>query len=238
MAIAQDVSSPFAGTYVGVHAGHAGADANFVGAPYTAEIAPGFDVPISGRNDAFDLDGAMFGVQAGYNKVTRSNVLFGIEGDWSQLNNDDTVTGGETVISGGETFTFDHVSKLDLNWQATLRARLGVIKGRTLLFGTIGIALLDIDWSETATNFNTDNNQTQINIHQSSDTLTGLALGGGVEFAVTQNVILGADYLYENFGSFGSVPFGHSTPPQMGRVGDLDMHKVRARLSFKLGGGE
>ena len=53
---------------------------------------------------------------------------------------------------------------------------------------------------------------------------------------MSQNVILGADYLYENFGSYGGVPFGHSDPAQQGRIDDLDVHKVRVRLSIKLGG--
>ena len=47
--------------------------------------------------------------------------------------------------------------------------------------------------------------------HHGSDTLTGLALGGGIEFAVRENVFIGADYLYENFGGSGGLPF--ATPP-------------------------
>lgn len=236
-AAAQDTASPFAGTYIGVHVGHAGADANFTGAPYIANL-PNEDVAVSGRNDNFDLDGGLIGVHGGYNAVRRGKFLFGFEGDWSHLDNKDTVTGGETVIISGEDFVFDHVSTLDLNWQATLRARLGYIAGRTLFFGTIGVALLDLDWSETATAFDDDAGETYVQNHRGSDTLTGLALGGGIEFAVRENVFIGADYLYENFGSSGGLPFGHSTPPQIGKVDDLDVHKVRLRLSIKLGGGE
>jgi len=58
---------------------------------------------------------------------------------------------------------------------------------------------------------------------------------------VTEDVIPGVDYLYENFGGYASVPFGNSTPPQMaqmGQIDDLDVHKTRLRLAFKLGGGE
>lgn len=236
-ATAQDAPSPFAGTYIGVHAGHAGADANFTGAPYIANL-PLEDVPVSGRNDAFDLDGALFGVHGGHNIVRRGKILFGIEGDWSRLDNKDTVTGGETVQVNGEDFVFDHVSTLDLNWQATLRARLGYVAGRTLFFGTIGVAFLDMDWSETATAFDDDANETYVQNHRGGDTLTGLALGGGIEFAVRENVFIGADYIYENFGSSGGLPFGHSTPAQIGRIDDLDVHKIRLRLSIKLGGDE
>lgn len=236
-AAAQDMPSPFAGSYIGLHAGHAGSDANFTGAPYIANL-PNEDVPVSGRNDGFDLDGGLIGVHGGYNAVSQRNILFGFEGDWSHLDNKDTVTGGETVLVNGEAFVFDHVSKLDLNWQATLRARLGYVAGRTLFFGTIGVALLDVDWDETATAFDDDAGETYVQKHSGSDTLVGLALGGGIEFAVRENVFLGADYLYENFGNSGGLPFGHSTPPQIGKADDLDVHKVRVRLSIKLGGGE
>ena len=42
---------------------------------------------------------------------------------------------------------------------------------------------LKADWSETATSFDDDANVTIVKNHRDSETLTGFALGGGVEFA-------------------------------------------------------
>ena len=115
--------------------------ANFTSAPYIANLELE-NVPVSGRNDKFDLDGALIGLHSGYNIVTRGNVLFGIEGDWTHLGNKDTVIGNELVQVNGEDFLFDHRSTLELEWQGTIRGRLGYVSGNTLFFGTAGVAFL------------------------------------------------------------------------------------------------
>jgi len=228
--------SPFAGFYVGVHAGYSWADASFFGAPYVANL-PNENLSLLGRNDSFGPDGGLFGVQGGYNFISQGNLLFGIEGDWTNLGAKDRVSNSQTILVNNEAFVFNSTSELELNWQASVRGRIGVVQDDTLFFGTAGVAFLDMDWRETATAFDEDANETYVQTHRGGDTLTGLALGGGVEFAVSENAIFGAEYLYENFGGSGGLPFGHSTPPQMGQINDLEMHKVRLRLSFKLGGG-
>jgi len=201
-------------------------------------------VPVAGRNDNFEPAGWLLGAQGGYNFVNDRNVLFGIEGDWSWLGTSDRAAGSETVLLGPppvfgldlrQEYNFQYVSQLDLNWQSTLRGRLGIIEGNTLIYGTAGVAFLDLDWSETATAEDVFANETYVQTHRGSETLVGVALGAGFEIAVSEDVFIGADYLYENFGPSGALPFGHSMPPQMGRLDDLDMHKFRHRLSFKFG---
>ena len=49
----------------------------------------------------------------------------------------------------------------------------------------------------------------------------GLVAGAGIDYAVTDRVIVGADYLYSNIQNFDVTPF------------DSDAHAVRARLSIK-----
>lgn len=248
-AAAQDANT-FAGTYVGAHAGYStSSSTTFTSNPYTITglpSDPSVVIPVPGRNDKFDFDGALGGVHAGHNIITRGNFLFGIEGDWSYLGQDDSVqfNSGFVDIGGGDGATFQHRSELELEWQGTIRGRAGFISGNTLFFATAGVAFLSTDWNETATvtdcfanGCGNANDQSFTRTHSDSDTLVGAVIGGGVEFAVRPNVIIGADYLYENFGSIGSVPFGHTTPGQQGSLGDLDVHKVRVRVSIKLGGG-
>lgn len=230
---AQDAANPFTGLYIGGHAGYSWSDATFSSAPYTAILSE--DVPVSGRSDKFDLDGGLVGGHLGYSVVTRNNVLFGIEGDLTHLGNKDSVSSSLAIEENGEDFVLSHRSELELDWQATIRARLGIVSGNKLFYGTVGIAFLNVDWTETATAFDDLLNQTFVQNHSASKTLTGFVVGGGVDVAVSERAILGAEYFYENFGSFGSAPFGHNNPAQLGRIGDLDVHMLRARLSIKLG---
>lgn len=121
-----------------------------------------------------------------------------------------------------------------------IRGRAGFVNGNWLFFGTAGIAFLDVDWHDRSTV--TDCGQvcnagdpTFIQTNGNREILVGAVVGGGVDVAITPKVILGTDYLYENFESFGSAPFGHTNPAQIGSLGDLEVHKVRVRVSFKLG---
>ncbi|WP_099867865.1 outer membrane protein [Pararhizobium haloflavum] len=49
----------------------------------------------------------------------------------------------------------------------------------------------------------------------------GFLVGGGVDVAATDNIIVGAEYLYHNFNSFDDTDV------------DVDVHTVRAKASFK-----
>lgn len=237
-AAAQGVTNPFAGFYAGVHAGYFSGDATFKSAPYTL-VMPGDTFSIPGRNDSFDIDDFLAGVQSGFNFVTPGNVLFGVEGDWTYLGGDDSVSASGSGTSGtvnNDGFTFQRRSELEFNWQGTIRGRLGFITGNTLFFATGGVAFMDVDWSETGTFTNTTSTNSVTSNHSDSDTLVGAAVGGGFEVAVTPTLFVGADYLYENFESFNSVPHGFAAG-QTGKIDDIDVHKVRVRVSIKLGGG-
>lgn len=235
-AAAQQTEDRFSGFYIGTHIGHVGTDAtSFTSAPYTANF-PTENVPVPGRNDKLDFESGLLGFHTGFNMVTSGNVLLGVETDWTRLNAENVIPGGNTIEVNGEDFILSHRSQAELDWQASLRARLGYVAGNALFFGTIGAALLRTQWEERAVAVDTDNDITFIQNHSKSDTLTGLAVGGGAEYAFSNRFVLGVDYLYENFGGLGSLPFGHATPPQQGSIGDLDIHKVRARLSVMFGG--
>lgn len=232
---AQDTGNPFSGYYLGFHVGHVGTEATmFTGVPYIANL-PTEDVSVPGRNDKLDFESGLLGFHTGYNFTNQSNFLFGVEADWTRLNAINIIHGGGTELVNNEAFVFSHRSQAELDWQASLRARLGYVAGKTLFFGTIGAALLKVQWEERASVFDDDANRTFVQNHSASDTIAGLAVGGGIEYAVTPDLIIGADYLYENFGGVGSLPFGHSTPPQQGNIGDLDLHKIRARISIMFG---
>ena len=247
--VAAQNASAFQGGYIGGHAGGATTNSmSFKSNPYNVTgLAqdPTEVYSIPGRNDEFDFNSFVGGVHSGFNFVTPGNFLFGIEGDWSILTGDDTVSfdSGFVVPNSGDNSdgaSFMHRSQVDLEWQGTIRGRAGFIAGNTLFFATAGIAFLNADWKETATVTECGNScdpgdPTTTRNYSDSSTLTGAVVGAGVEIAIAPNIIVGGDYLYETFDSFGSVPFGHTTPGQRGSLGDLDVHKVRVRVSVKFG---
>ena len=77
------------------------------------------------------------------------------------------------------------------DWMASIRAKGGyLIDSKTALFGTIGIAFADFDMELRGEGGNA----------RSSDTLTGLIIGAGVEHRFNQNWSARVDYTYTAFG--------------------------------------
>jgi opacity protein-like surface antigen len=209
------------GFYIGGHAGYRWArTSNGPGSDSFVDI---FQLP--SRTDTYSPEGGIAGVQAGYNVMLTPDFLVGVEGDWS-WGSSSASAAGLVLNDQGDGVSF--ASRLELSWQATLRARLGVVSGPWLFYGTAGVAFTRAHWTDTTTLVIVGNPQESV----SSDvgkTLTGWVVGVGVDYMWTPNWIARVEYLHENFGSF-DVPFGLS--PTTGQF-DLDVDKVRVALSYK-----
>lgn len=228
--------NPFVGPYVGVHAGYATGDANFSSDSYVHRFPGSGDrATIPGRNDTFDFDAFLPGIHGGINLPLGSNFVGGVEADWSRLGDDVSISGTSSSTSiDGFAVQNRYRSELELEWQSTIRGRLGFVTGNVLLFATAGVAFLDVKWSDTSTVVRPLIGNPNTLSHAKSDTLTGSVVGGGAEIAISPTKLLGVDYLYEDFGSFSPLPHG----VQAGLTGpltDLDVHKVRVRFSLIFG---
>jgi outer membrane immunogenic protein len=126
-----------------------------------------------------DLNGGLFGGYAGYNWQSGAWV-FGGEGDFNGLWNDQTFAG-----------PFPSSVDIGTDWLASLRGRLGYAYDRALVFGTAGVG-----FAEATSDVNFGGGATL----SGSDTFTGWTLGGGVEYAFTDNWIGRAEYRYYDFG--------------------------------------
>lgn len=229
-AVAQNVE-PFLGNYFGFHTGYFAGNGDFSSSPYNiVTLGPGL---APARNDSFDPDGFLVGLQGGTNFSLGGNLVGGIEGDITRLGGDDNVAFNSGVI-GADGLSFQYRSVLDYEWQGTIRGRFGVVQGNVLFFATGGVAFLNAEWSEPASKSLNFGAPITFN-HSDSETLVGGVVGGGFEYAISPTVIVGADYLYENFENSGSVPHGVE-PGQTGKLDDIDVHKVRFRVSVKFGG--
>jgi outer membrane immunogenic protein len=137
----------------------------------------------------YSSQGGLAGGEAGYNAQS-GNYLVGIEGDafWSGVKGSDAA-----AIATGTTFPLASVDETNLRWGGSLRARGGIAVDRLLLFFTGGWAFGDL----RHTNTDPVNGVDQFTSHRN-----GLTAGGGIAYAITNNVIGKFEYRYYDFGSY------------------------------------
>lgn len=147
--------------------------------------------------------GWLVGGQLGYNAQFDSFVL-GIEGDiaWSNINNQDDLDNG-------------YEGEVNVNWLSTLRGRAGFAADSALFYVTAGLAVAGADY----TDHDWDPNETLSGTH------VGWAAGAGVEFAVTEEVSLKAEYLYVDLGK---VTYDLGTPDDV----SFNAHTFKAGVNF------
>ncbi len=140
--------------------------------------------------------GVIGGVQGGCNAQFSSFVI-GFEADASWLYGTQsrtiTVPAG-TPVAAGDFMT----NEVNATFLATARARAGVALDRVLLFVTGGAAFGTVKTTDTLGTF------AGVLVSTTSTTAnrTGWTVGAGLEYAITQNWLFKAEYLYVDLGSF------------------------------------
>jgi len=161
-------TSPYnwTGLYLGVNGGYGWGDTS--GGFWSTEFV----------GDNYGISGGLFGGQVGYNYQSAGTPLvLGIEADWDWAD----VDGSRTFIGQGPINTSAKLENL-----GTVRGRIGYAWDRALFYGTAGWA-----WSRLKAdcgNFCSSPIQ--------SHTVDGYTLGAGLEYGITPNLSLKAEYLY------------------------------------------
>lgn len=135
----------------------------------------------TGFEQRYSPSGALGGIFGGGNYQFGHTVI-GVEGDIEAAN----LRGGwsDPLVGGaGDTV---------LKWQGSVRGRLGYAADSILLYGTGGVAFGNV--SHTYTNQLTGIAET------TSSMRTGWTAGAGIEYAVTHNMLLRAEYRYTDYG--------------------------------------
>ena len=245
------VPPPFTwtGFYAGVNAGGVWTNGN--ASTTTTAFANGFPIGtisgtaanlgevFPGSNFGGGQSGFIGGGQAGYNWQTGAFV-FGVETDFdgTTLSRSRSVIGPsfvEPIFGLTDFFTANGSVKLD--WLGSTRGRVGYAWDRLLIYGTGGVAYggasshLDVFDAVHGFDFSSSGG---------SSSRVGWTIGGGVEYAFTNNWIIGAEYLYYDLGSrhlnivpnaaasdfFGTSVFSQTKISFTGSV-------ARARISYK-----
>jgi outer membrane immunogenic protein len=162
----------------------------------------------------FETHGPMAGGEVGYNWMVTRDIMFGLEGD-----------GAWTNIRGNDNFALGWNDANHLKWVSSLRVRSGFTVDRLLLFFTGGWAAGDIDHVNTNPGVGVD----AFSVHRS-----GLTAGGGMAYAITNNLIGKIEYRYYDLGTYHrDAPTNGAMPYTVANT----YSTVLLGLDFKFGGG-
>ena len=188
----------WAGPYLGLQLGWAFGDAD-----------ASFDNGAPSLN--YDMDGVLFGAHAGYN-MQFNTIVAGVEGDieWTGVEGSDGSAAG--ITSGGSA---------EMNWQGSIRGRIGAAFDRTLVYTTGGAAVADLD---------VEGGPLGGPFSDFSETNWGWTIGTGVEVGLGAGMRTRLEYRYTDYGEVeGSVaPAFAATEESV----DFSTHALRAGLTY------
>ena len=216
-AFAADYGSPpsidWSGFYVGVQGGYGMVDAS----AYNDYNADGTFI----YESSTDLDGVFGGVHAGYNFLTGSNIVFGVEAD---LNIGDHSQSGVVATENGLGYT-DTLDAYDINAFGSGRIKLGYAAGNFMPYLTGGLAVASLDTGYAP--------GTGLNSGNGSETAFGYTLGAGAEYALSENLRLRAEYRYTDYGTTSvTVNTTDVVRPATNYDVDLSSHNVSMGLTY------
>jgi len=213
------------GFYVGLHAGYGWGDGDhaITGSPFWATGPDG-----SGAF-AQDLSGRVVGGHAGYN-FTSGPFVFGAEA---------SISGGGLGENGTITPFFPASDRwaVEVDWYATLTGRIGYAFDRVLIYAKGGYAGGEIDSRVADSVFAFAGACTAGTCKAgASEWHHGWTAGGGLEYAVLRNLVLGIEYNYVDLGSatHATATSGTAGTVFLSESVDIQFQTITARLTFKL----
>lgn len=190
------------------------------------------------------------GAQVGYN-FQAGSFVYGIEADINGVGNSNG--GTRTVVVpgagplGGDAFRITGVG--DPGVFGTVRARLGFAANRALFYVTGGLAWASggndprVAWYNNGL---TPVRDPEAVFSRGGRNDIGWTLGAGVEYAMTNNWTIRAEYLYVDLGKednawncapAGAVPCTAATLVDLTGRKDVNFNVVRVGVNYKFGGG-
>ncbi|HEX8662785.1 MAG TPA: outer membrane protein [Beijerinckiaceae bacterium] len=214
------------GFYVGAQVGYAWGEDSTAVFDRFGPVPFGFG-GVTGNVLTYDTDGFVGGVHAGFNYQFGSLVV-GVEGDLEATGIEGNRTLTQTFFPG---LTINFTSKSELDWQGSLRARVGFAADRALIYATGGLAVADM--SNTYTLRGAFLGTTVTLTEKFSDTQWGWTVGAGVEYAFTNNLTARVEYRFTKFDDFNNLSNGTVFGVGVRAQQEPEFHTVRAGVSYK-----
>ncbi|MGE3914104.1 MAG: autotransporter domain-containing protein [Hyphomicrobiaceae bacterium] len=149
--------------------------------------------------------GGIAGGTLGYN-IQVNHLVLGIEGDWGYSNADGSngCPGTVQVRNSQVRRQYFYNCHSEVSSLAIIAGRIGHTWDRALIYVKGGIAIGEVENSTTFNPGDTPlffNNQPANTSGSASDTLVGWAIGGGIEFALTDSWSAKGEYMHFDLGS-------------------------------------
>jgi len=183
------------------------------------------------KRQTYSTDGWIGSVYAGYDWKL-ANYILGVEGEVGYMNL--SKDSQDPKKRRGAPKPGDSVASIDTDMLVGVYGRVGYTFEKTLFYlkgGLVGVHA-DVGFKDT---YNADGSDTLTSGTSTSGMLWGTGLGGGIEYSITPNIALRAEYMYMNFNdslvhspmdSENQVPW-----PMEHELGDVDT--VKAGVNYK-----
>jgi outer membrane immunogenic protein len=196
---------------------------------------------------ALDPNGFTGGGQFGYNWQS-SHWVYGIELDFDAYRLSDTANTSALLPQLTQlpacTPTFGSCiaslsTSVSTEWLMTARPRVGYAWDKTLVYGTGGLAVTRLKFSQSySDNVSPLTEGPGIESASASKTLVGWTVGAGVEQAIAAHWTVKAEYLYTSFGDFNAGGVLHDLSPGdftnfSNSIGHLSSSTVRGGVNYR-----
>ncbi|MEQ1945157.1 outer membrane protein [Mesorhizobium sp. VNQ89] len=212
-----DSAYNWSGVYVGAQAGWTWLNSDLFEfeSPSDEIIDEGFTLNRS-------YDGFSGGAFVGYNHQFTNNVVLGAEADFTWTGIDESSL---SDLDAGDGVEGDDFQRTSLDWYSTIRARLGYATGRFLPYVTGGVAFgkVAVEFGDLDSGVPDDDD-----FVSGSSTQVGWTIGGGLEYAFSENLVGRAEYLYVDLGD---KTYGNADGDSV-RF-DTDLSAVRLGIAYK-----
>lgn len=205
------------GFYAGINGGGAWGTSNDL-------IFVDGDPAIKGDAGRFRNGGGFGGGQVGYNwqGVWHPLLVLGVEADIQGAGISDHFVRSASYYG---TTVFD--GKQDIGFFGTVRGRIGYTSGNVLVYGTGGFAYGGVNTRFQLTNTSFTNNVS------GSKACPGRIAGGGLEYKITPNWSIKAEYQFIDLGDQTLINTASDAAPDATKV-DTRFHTVRAGINYFL----
>ncbi|MFG1418377.1 outer membrane beta-barrel protein [Xanthobacter sp. V0B-10] len=217
---------------------------------------------LGSSSNSVTSSGAVVGGQVGYNYQLRNNIVLGFETDlqWSGVKGKTRSDTSSNLVSQYQYY-YDPVTNTNnvasiyggqgersagVDYFGTIRARVGYAMDRFLPYFTGGAAygrtsvegsdttLTNVaSWDSTGARLPDRVRTTTVGLPSQSEEKWGWTIGGGGEFAVTNNWIVKAEYLYVDLGSSEYTYLNTEDNTYHNGTADFKFHTVRAGVNYK-----
>lgn len=231
-ALAEDTS--WTGPYLGVNAGLGTGTSNMQttlgGGWISQETSNLRTAVINGTSHHHTIGGPSYGVQAGYNYQLNSNVVAGLEGEFTVLNQNDPLS---NTITYNPSLSYAVTSNIQTKNMIALRAKLGYAIGKTLLYATAGGAWVKADYTTSITS-----SGNYLKAGALSKRTSGWIAGAGVERKFWDKASVRFDYSYtrQSHATFSNayLPGSSFTSPVYSETYNqrVELHQFRVGVNY------